>query len=286
MNCPKCGAQLKEGDKFCQVCGSVIEETTQPAAAPVQEPTVQAEAAAPVAPVTPEPTPAPQAPTPTITSGPALTSDNTQGVPQKKNNTVVMILVAVVLFLVGFAIAYFVFGSNGSSGNNGGSNGGNSTPATPVVQKKTTTTTIGEFKVELPEGYGVSIENNKPYFYKNDNSVYGTFEKTTGNILNADETTMAAYFQQKGLVGSTGTKTTVNGKKAIIIHGTYNNYEEDIIYVQADPVNIICGEIMYYTAGDYSKEKDNAQGIYGTASIVETTANAKTGGLMPKEALK
>ena len=66
MNCQKCNSPLNEGDKFCQVCGSVVENNApavQPQ--PVETPAVATPEVAPapveVAQPTPEvvPTPAP-----------------------------------------------------------------------------------------------------------------------------------------------------------------------------------------------------------------------------------
>ena len=92
MNCPKCNSPLNEGDKFCQVCGSVVENAApQPMAQPA-----------------PMPGPMPMGAVP--------------GGPAKKNNTIVIVLGAVIAVLAIIVVVLFV--SGGKDDEKGGNDTG------------------------------------------------------------------------------------------------------------------------------------------------------------------
>lgn len=160
MNCHKCNSPLNEGDKFCQVCGSVVENAA-PQQAPVVEaapevvPTPQESVVEPAAPVDqpavvpvqqPEvPVMAQPAPTPgPVPMGqpmpgpvqPAPMPMNNQAPmspipaePAKKNNTIVIILGIVIAALVVAVIVLLFTGGSGEE-NNGGNETGNTNPGT------------------------------------------------------------------------------------------------------------------------------------------------------------
>ena len=96
MNCPKCGAPLPEGAKFCGSCGARL----TPPAEPTQQVTVK-KPTVPVAPVPEEVT--------------VVQPD--MGAAAKKGPRGKLVLIAVVLLIVILAGVFFVLGRGGSSKN-------------------------------------------------------------------------------------------------------------------------------------------------------------------------
>lgn len=191
MNCKSCGNPLTAEDKFCKKCGTpvaqaapampqqpVAQPAVQPAVQPVQ-PAVQPMAQPGVAPVAPAPVAQPGVQPmaqPAIRPvGPAPMPGAYQAPPKKGSNPIVM----VVLALVAFAIGYF--GYKLLSGGSG------------VVAKETSTVTYGGYTFEVPVDMqahytsdGLDLSNGKL------NVVIGI---NTGNYENVQSVSSALTYE-------------------------------------------------------------------------------------------
>lgn len=187
MNCPKCNSPLNEGDKFCQVCGSVInnepqqttenqvapEATAEKApevavtetvteATPVETAPAQPEAPAPVEAqpaVQPQPVVTPEvpaAPVQPVQQPMNLNQPNTMPAQQpmnplqepKKNNTVVIALIGVIVLLLIVVVVLFA-----TSGDDGKEEPKPNTPTTEDPADKPADEPVAKYTTTTVGGY-------------------------------------------------------------------------------------------------------------------------------------
>ncbi len=112
MFCTNCGSELRDGVKFCTVCGTPVKKAEQQEVKPVAEAPV-AEAPAVEAPVTEAPverTPAVETPaveTP-VAERPVYATPEAATAPVKKNSAVVPVLITIIILLIAAIIACII----------------------------------------------------------------------------------------------------------------------------------------------------------------------------------
>lgn len=296
MNCPKCNSPLKEGDKFCQICGTVVDGTGMTGnPMPMQQPT-------------PQPTVEPMGnPNPTVAGMPMPNQQvqpqqfnqganvyNPQpdpvqpqmagSAPAKKSNTLVIIMGVIIVLLVVVIVIVLLGGKKDNGGGDTPSNGGGNTPATPVVQKYTETQVNG-YKMNLPKGYTAEtfteVEGYDVIAYDeaDDTEIaigkIGTYKVKDINKENVKANALAA-----GYTDVTYKTETINSKQALVYtFKDTNGYKHELIYIESSSTMLLFAESIYYDETTYTNEKDNARVIVGSVVYVGSSSsyNSKTG---------
>ena len=256
MNCPKCGSPLNPGDKFCQVCGSAVDQNA--ATTPQQTPVVET------------PTTDPKPSVQPVNAAPA-----TPTAPQepKKSNTLVILLVGIIAILVVAIVAILFLGKDGNG--NGGNNGGKDPTPTQVVAPQYSEVTINEYKMKLLPGYQVKDMNGKVILYNDADTVESMIQNIDGNISNMNPVDVVAGLKSEGL-DFTYKKTNVEGKEAIIFTGKYNSYDYELVYIQVSPTKVVGGDVIYMSQEDMTTHADNIYKMMALTTVIEPTSQNKT----------
>ena len=325
MNCQKCNSPLNEGDKFCQVCGSIVENnapTVQPQ--PIEQPAVATPEVAPapveVAQPTPEvvPTPAPVVDVPMMVQpmnqpmpgpvpmgvqqpvAPMQTAPvaPTAAQPAKKNNTIVIVLV---VLIVGLIIALVVLLATGGKDekNNGGNNNGNNgtvvekedddddknTPPTPV--DTTTKTIVNQYTFILPEGYYAAEEDDNVIIFDENDQLQASVETLDGLFEQISPSRVKTTLEGIGVTGVTANTITKNNKKIFVAGGTYKGARVEYIYVNHAPGKVVGSAAIYI---NYDAHKDTLYDILTKITISENgysnSTNLEKPGLTLQDAIK
>ena len=323
MNCQKCNSPLNEGDKFCQVCGSIVENNApavQPQ--PVETPAVVTPKVTPapveVAQLTPEvvPTPAPVvdvpmmaqpmnqpmpgpmvAPQPVAPMQPAPVAPNAVQ-PAKKNNTIVLVLVLLIVGLIIALIVLLATGGKDDNKNNGNDNGNNgtvvekndddddkNTPPTPV--DTTSKTIVNQYTFILPEGYYAAEEDDTVIIFDENDQVQATVESLDALFTQVSPEKVKTNLEGLGVTGITTNNVKKNNKDLIIVGGTYQGARLEFIYVDHAPGKIV-GSVAIYI--DYNGHKDTIYDILTKVTISENgysnSTNFEKPGITLQDAIK
>ena len=301
MNCPKCNSPLNEGDKFCQVCGSVVNnEPQQPAVEPAPaapQPAVQE--VAPVAEA--QPAPAPQA-QPVVNNMPQQpapmqpTNYNQPNImpsaqpmsptqPPKKNNTIVFVLIGIVAVLL--VLVFVLLGTGDKEEEKPAEN----TPQTEVKDEETvepvakyTTTTVGGFKFKLPEGYYAELYEGEVVLYDEGMNFEAYVSAIDGNFDEIDKEGYKAYLTSCGLTNVTYSTKTVNGKNMLIFKADYSGYTVEYIYVKYNAAKITGASVVYEYK--YDELKDEIYDIITNIEVEESSFSSTTGSKLPEIDMK
>lgn len=325
MNCQKCNSPLNEGDKFCQVCGSVVDNNTpaaQPQPQPVEEPAVVTPEVAPapveVAQPTTEvaPTPAQQAnvpmmnqpvqqpvqppmPGPVPMAQPMPAQPAPMGAipqePAKKNNTIVIILGVLIAGLV-IALAVLLLtggkddetnGGNNNNGNNGVTESGNNNSTPPTQVDTSTKTIVKQYTFILPQGYNAAEEDGAVVIFDDNNQVQASVESINAMFSQVSPEKVKSNMEGIGVTGITSKNITKNGKEMLIFTGTYQTHKVEYIYINHAPGKIL-GSAAIYAA--YDTHKDTIYDILTKVTISENgysnTAGFNKPGLTLEDAMK
>lgn len=296
MNCPKCNSPINDGDKFCQVCGSVINHEPQPAtnvenpvqeATPVvNEPVVNEQTMVNNMPnqdmnqpaMNNQPMNYNQQPMPNVQ--PMNTQPMNNNVPQesKKNNTVVIILVAVIVVLL--AAVIYLFATSGSDDEKETPttiDKPTTEPTTEPTTAKYTTTTVNGFKFQLPEGYSVELYEGEVVVYNENIDFEAYVDAFDGLYDNIDKEGTKASLTAYGYTNVTYKETTINNRKMLIYTVNYNGYTIEYIYVKYSSTKVTGATVIYNY--DYDNVKDTVYEIIAKMevedSVYSTTASVK-----------
>lgn len=299
MNCPKCNSPINDGDKFCQVCGNVINNPVP------QEP-------AAVQPVAATPTVAEQpalnnmqqptnqgmnynpAPTPSVQPmGGGMPMNNQMSpIPQepKKNNTLVIILSGLIVILIAVVVFLLISQGDTEKDDNGKSDPDTSTTEPtkePVVTTKYTETTVNGYKFKLPEGYQAELYNNQVMLYNDDMSFEANVLSMDGSYNSINKEGAKVNFTANGITNVTYEDKTVNNKKMTIFKGIYQGYQIEYVYIDYSLSKVLGAAIVYET--EYETVRDDIYDILTQVEIVESSfssnANSKLPALTVKDAL-
>lgn len=289
MNCPKCNSPINEGDKFCQVCGNVL-DNQQPAvsqpqttAAPPQTPVVNEQ---PVVANIQQPMASPNVNYNNQPMNNAMPMNNQMNaIPQepKKNNTVVMVLAAIIVILLAVVIYLFI-----SSGNKEESAPEEKvTPTEPekeeVVTVKYTETVVNGYKFQLPEGYHAELYEGEVMLYNNDMDFEAYVQSMDGNYDSINKETAKATFTSYGLTNVTYEEKTINNKKVLIFTGDYYGDKVEYIYIKYSLSKVV-GAYVYYENANY--KKDELYDILAKVEIESSTYSSTAQNKLPKVDMK
>ena len=281
MNCPKCNSPINDGDKFCQVCGNVLNNAPQQPV--VDTPNVME-----------QPVPMPQQPMPQqpmYNQQPMMGQQPNMmnGVQQsKKNNTAVIILVAVIVVLLIAVAVLFATSGKDDGGNSGGNTGnvtesgnGNSGGGEPTQVKTTTTKKVNEYTFELPDGYDVTLYEQLVVLYDYNHNVEASVENTDAIYRSIDKEKLKAnIIATIGATNVTYTTTTKNGKNMVVYSATYNGYPTEFVYVEHTSTKIVCSMIVYMTGKD-DTIKNNVYDVLTTVKVEDSGYSTNASTILP-----
>ncbi len=261
MNCPKCGSPLNPGDKFCQVCGSAVEQTgaaQTPPATPVAE--------QPVA------NPTPVASQPAVNATPVAPATTQE---PKKGNTTVIVLVGIIAALVVAIVAILFLGKNNNSGS--GNQGKKDPEPTPVVAPQYSEVTVGQYKLKLLPGYQAEAytKGNGVYVFNDAETAEALIGYLDGDISYLNAECVLAELKKEGLE-FTYKSETVEGKKALLFTGKINNKDYEIIYVQSTPTRVVYADMAYETSNAMASESNNLHKIVALTTIIDASSQNRT----------
>lgn len=267
MNCPKCGSPLNDGDKFCQTCGSAVEQN-QTIVTPQPTPVVETPAVSP-APV--------QQPTPVVNTTEPVQQPVVNTTPEtkdnKKSNNLVVVLVAIIAVLVVAIVAILFLGKNNNGGGN--SSGGNEPTPTAVVAPQYSEVTVGQYKFKLLPGYQVENTTNGVILYNSTDTVEALMANGEGQMANLDVNEFLLYLKSNGF-DATSKELNVEGKKGYSFVGKYNNYDYEVVYIQESANKIVGADIVYLSSEAMAAESDNFHKMIALTTLVEPTSQNKT----------
>ena len=290
MNCPKCNSPLNEGDKFCQVCGSVVENAApQPMAQPAPMPG-------------PMPMGQPVQPAPMPMNN-QMPMGAVPGGPSKKNNTIVIVLGAVIAVLAIIVVVLFV--SGGKDDEKGGNDTGNTNPGTsettgdkdkdddggkkeePPKVDTSTKTVVGGFTITLPEGYNATMEDGSVIIFDDNNQVQATLQTMDAYLSQVSSAKVKSNMEGIGVTGITSRSYTKNGKQMLIFTGLYQGYTVEFIYANYESGKLV-GSVAMYSAYELHKENiyDIITKVVVSSSGFTSTPNYPLPGLTLEDAIK
>ena len=251
MNCPKCNAPLNEGDKFCQTCGSVINQTTPQPNQQVTQPVIENNVQQP-APNMQQPVNNVQQPTMPVGNVP---------VEAKKNNTIVFVLLGVIAVLLAGVI--FLAVSSGSGDKEKEDKKDDKTNVTEeekkddkeVVASNYTKSNVNEYTFELPKGYSAGFYSENVVFYDDDMiDVEGYVSSVNMAYSNIDKELTKANFTSMGITNVSYTEKKVNNKNLLIFSGEYQGYKMEIIYVEYSYTKLVGAEVYYKSSANVNSD--------------------------------
>jgi uncharacterized Zn finger protein (UPF0148 family) len=248
MNCPKCNAPLNEGDKFCQTCGSVI---NQVAPQPEQQPqVVENNMQQPMANMAPPVNNVQQvAPVGNIPTEP------------KKNNTIVYVLLGVIAVLLAGVI--FLAVSSGSDDKEKEDKKDDKTEVKEeekkdedeVIASNYTKSNVNEYTFELPKGYSAGFYSENVVFYDDDMiDVEGYVSSMNMAYSNIDKELTKANFTSMGITNVSYTEKKVNNKNLLVFSGEYQGYKMEIIYVEYSYTKLVGAEVYYKSSANVNSD--------------------------------
>lgn len=244
MNCPKCNAPLNEGDKFCQTCGSVINQTTLQPEQQVTQPVIENNMQQPVNNVQQQTMPVGNIP-----------------VEAKKNNTIVFILLCVIAVLLAGVI--FLAVSSGSDDKEKEDKKDDKTNVTEeekkddkeVVASNYTKSNVNEYTFELPKGYSAGFYSENVVFYDDDMiDVEGYVSSINMAYSNIDKELTKANFISKGITNVSYTEKKANNKNLLIFSGEYQGYKMEIVYVEYSYTKLVGAEVYYKSSANVNSD--------------------------------
>lgn len=282
MNCPKCNSPINSGDKFCQVCGNIINNQPQPNVMPSMATQNQMQ----------QPMNQMQQPMNQMGGNPNL-FNNMPNQP-KKNNTIIYLLGGIVVVLI-IAVVILLFTSNNKE------NKEDKNKDNEVVEKEEDNeeippieddeeadsedippveddeeddddepivndgTTIKGVTFNLPSGYMAMEESGKAAFTDIKSSFLSIVMPMEGSydLLTVDA--LKAELEKNGYTNLTSVEKTVNGKKMIVFSLKVTSLNTEIIYVKHSPSVILVASIVYVTAPTTAKQDE----IYNILANVE-----------------
>ena len=317
MNCPKCNSPLNEGDKFCQVCGSVINnEPQQPTTENQVAPEATTEAAPAVAEVAPVPAEAPAQPavapvenqsvvTPEVPAAPVqpvvqpqpmnYNQPNTIPTQQpmnplqepKKNNTLVIVLIAIVVVLLIAVVFLFASGNKDDNKETPTNTPTTEEPGDTPTDKpadepvaKYSTVTINGYKFKLPDGYYVEEYEGEIVLYDENMQVEAYPTSLDGVFENIDKEGYKAYLTSNGMTNVSYSTKTVNNKNMLIFVADYQGYKVEYIYVKYSANKITGATVVYGT--QYNDYKETIYDIITNMEISDTSFSSNSGSKIPK----
>jgi len=256
MNCPKCNSPINEGDKFCQTCGSMI--NNQPPQQPVVGPNIMPSQNVE------QPTPVVQQPVPNTPNPVNQQPMNQVGnIPQepKNNNTIVLILGAVIVILIAVVVWLLLF-----SGEKEPVETNDEQPKTEqieeekpteeeVVASKYNKTKVNEYTFELPTGYSASYDSGYVIVNNDDMNTYAIFSNDNKVYSNVDLNVTKANIEAYGITNLTYVEKKLNNKRFLVYSGKYMNYDIEFIFVEYSPTKILGIEVHYrYNSNNYKND--------------------------------
>lgn len=251
MNCPKCNAPLNEGDKFCQTCGSVINQATPQPEQQVTQPVIENNMQQPV--------PNMQQPVNNIQQQ-TMPVGNVP-VEAKKNNTIVFILLGVIAVLLAGVI--FLAVSSGSDDKEKEDKKDDKTNVTEeekkddeeVVASNYTKSNVNEYTFELPKGYSAGFYSENVVFYDDDMiDVEGYVSSMNMAYSNIDKELTKANFTSMGITNVSYTEKKVNNKNLLIFSGEYQGYKMEIVYVEYSYTKLVGAEVYYKSSANVNSD--------------------------------
>lgn len=201
MKCNKCGATVAPEQKFCNMCGSSLENmvNTNNSINNYQTPNNQ------YVPYQPQ-------------------------VPKKTNNVLIIIVVAIIA--ISLVIITWLLTSDGIGNNNSNRNSNDPVPVTPVVN--TTKVKYSGFVFEVPDEYLYEIDSNG--FVITDDKTWaanvkvgnGSFDK-----LKMNKSQMKSLVESRGLQATDAVIKDYNGLELVTLEVTNNNVIHIFAYGKA-----------------------------------------------------
>ncbi len=253
MNCPKCNSPLKEGDKFCQVCGSAIENSSPQQPVPSVEPAVQE-------PVT-NPSPVVQQPVVQPTINQPIPQQQPMGPigitpqPEKKNNTIMYVLFAVIVVLVAVIIYLVVSGGKGDASTTTEETNNGKPKEEEVATANYTDMVVGKMRLKLLDGYQAEEYYEDVILYDKDDTTEVLLELYENySLRNLDVEAAKLSLQTNGVTDVTYKKQKVNNKNMVIYNGTYEGIKIECFVIEIDANNLLMAEAHYL---EYSSDVEN-----------------------------
>lgn len=261
MNCPKCNAPLNEGDKFCQTCGSVINQPTpQPEQPQVVENNVQQPVQTPVVENNMQ-QPMPNMQQPMNNVQPQVAPVGNVPTEPKKNNTIVYVLLGVIAVLLAGVI--FLAVSSGSDDKEKEDKKDDKEIVEEkdddddeeVVASNYTKSNVNEYTFELPKGYSAGYYSDNVIFYDDDMiDVEGYVSSMNMAYSNIDKELTKANFTSMGITNVSYTEKKVNNKNLLVFSGEYQGYKMEIIYVEYSYTKLVGAEVYYKSSANVNSD--------------------------------
>ncbi len=257
MNCPKCNAPLNEGDKFCQTCGSVINQAAPQPVQPVETPVVENNMQQPVNTMQ---QPVPNMVPPVNNVQPVAPVGNVPAEP-KKNNTIVYVLLGIIAVLLAGVI--FLAVSSGSDDKEKEDKKDDKTEVQEeekkdddeVIASNYTKSNVNEYTFELPQGYSAGYYSDNVIFYDDDMiDVEGYVSSMNMAYSNIDKELTKANFTSMGITNVSYTEKKVNNKNLLVFSGEYQGYKMEIIYVEYSYTKLVGAEVYYKSSANVNSD--------------------------------
>lgn len=288
MNCPKCNSPINSGDKFCQVCGNIINNQPQPNVMPSMVTQNQMQQSM-------------------NQMGGNPNQFNNMANQPKKNNTIIYLLSGLIVVLI-IAVVILLYTSNNKEDKE------DKNKDNEVVEKEEDNeeippieddeedseeippieddeeddseeippveddvedddnnliendgTTIKGVTFNLPSGYMAMEESGKAAFTDIRSSFLSIVMPMEGNYDLLTVNALKAELEKKGYTNLTSVEKTVNGKKMIVFSLKVSSLNTEIIYVKHSPSVILVASIVYVTAPSTAKQDE----IYNILASVE-----------------
>lgn len=212
MKCSKCGAIVAPEQKFCNMCGSSLENMVN-FNTPINNY---------------------QIPSNQYTSF-------KQPVPKKSNNGLIIAVVAILA--VSLIIITWLLTSNRTSNNTSNSNSNGTVPVTPVAS--TTKVKYSGFVFEVPDEYLYEIESNG-FVITDDKTWAANIKVGTGDFdkLKMNKAQMKSIVESRGFQATDAVIKNYNGLELVTLEVTSNNAVHIFAYGKASSTKYFAVEVI------------------------------------------
>ncbi len=262
MNCKNCGNPLAPGMQFCISCGKAVEEASPvtpstPVSAPPVEPPVTAPQAevlttVPSEPVTPAPAEEPLPPiapeatvqppvapvspvvepvAPVVNTTPTVSPTPNQ--PQANNKTLIIVIVAFVVLIIGLVGTYFLFLRNTDTKDETSAKKEKQETVTPVVVNDPNVITFNNYEFTLPAGYKSEIDEDGDLVIYDASEKWGCYtffeENANYDTYLTNIATLTANMTTNGALNVVGQEVTIGEVKVIKVTYEINSTSRTLI---------------------------------------------------------
>jgi len=288
MNCPKCNSPINDGDKFCQVCGNVLQnnQPQQPTVAQTTVPPIVEQPAQPVQPQVENVQPVSSQPVmgPVPATSPMLNQQATANLPEpKKNNSIVLILAAVIVLLIAVVIYLVVAPKDEKTTTEDKTSTNTEEKNEPeeekVVAKNYTETTVNGYTFKLPEGYAVELYNDEVVLYNNDMDFEAYVDTIDGSYDTINKEGVKVNLTAAGMTNVKYEEKTINNRKILIYSANYSGYQVEYIYTNYSYNKIVGASVVYQY--NYNTVNEKIYDILTKVELKDSSFSSTTGSKLP-----